>query len=188
VGHLFRFRDLEEVPKAWSEVQRPVIAVTGALLMMRKAVYLEVGGMNEQDFKITYNDIDLCLKAHEKGYTNLCLHSVQAVHYEGITRKKTPNKVKRLQESSERRAFYTQYDHLLSTFDPTLSRGFDLMTDAGRPSTSVWKTPLKQRPLRGRLPFTSWRFSFTPWRLSFYLSTNTPLPVMADDPSKEQAP
>ncbi|MFN7311142.1 MAG: glycosyltransferase family 2 protein [Vampirovibrionales bacterium] len=188
VGQLFRLRHLGDVPSAWSQVQRPVIAVLGAMLMIRKALYLELGGMNERDFKITYNEIDLCLKSHEKGYTNICLSSVQAVHYEGVTRKKTPNKIKHLQESSERQAFYTQYAHLLDNFDPTLSRGFDIMTDEGKPSTFLWKKPLKHRPLRGRLPFTSMRFSFTPWRFSLYPSSEASLPLLDDERAKEQSP
>ncbi|TJZ74041.1 glycosyltransferase [Chitiniphilus eburneus] len=43
-------------------------AVTAACLMIRKAIYLAVGGMDEQDFKVSYNDVDLCLKVREQGY------------------------------------------------------------------------------------------------------------------------
>ena len=159
VGHLFRLRDLKSVPEAWSQVQRPVKAVTGAMLMMRKAVYLELGGMNDRDFQIGFNDMDLCLKAHEKGYRNVCLSSVQAVHHESVSRKKVSNPAIRTQERSERQAFYTQYAHLLKHFDPTLSRGFDITADTGNPSSFLWKSPLKRRLLKGRLPLTPWRFS-----------------------------
>lgn len=37
-------------------------AVTAACLMIRKSVYVEVGGLDEEAFKVSYNDIDLCLK------------------------------------------------------------------------------------------------------------------------------
>ena len=181
VGHVFRLRTLNSVPKAWSHVQRPVIAVTGALLMMRKSLYFELGGMNEQDYKIGFNDVDLCLKAHEKGYTNICLSSVQAVHYESVTRKKTPNKIKRLQESSERQAFYTQYAHLLKHFDPTFSRGFNMITDLGDPSPFLWRSPLKRRLLKGKV-------LLTPWRFSVLQCADASLRLFVDDPSKEQTP
>jgi GT2 family glycosyltransferase len=177
VGHLFRLRELDSVPKAWSHVQRPVIAVTGAMLMMRKAVYLEMAGMNEEDFQITYNDIDLCLKSHEKGYTNLCLGSVQAIHYESISRKKTPNKIKHQQERVERQAFHARYAHLLQYVDPTFSRGFDMTSDTGNPSSFLWKSPLKRRLLKGRIPFT-------PWRFSFFRSANGAIRLILDEPSK----
>ncbi len=181
VGHVFRLRDLKSVPEAWSQVQRPVIAVTGALLMMRKSLYFELGGMNEQDYKIGFNDVDLCLKAHEKGYTNICLSSVQAVHYESVSRKKAPNKVKHQQERRERQAFYTQYAHLLKHFDPTFSRGFNMMGDIGNPSPFLWKSPLMPRLLTGHIPFT-------PWRFSIFRSADKSLRVMWDKPLKESAP
>jgi GT2 family glycosyltransferase len=181
VGHVFRLRTLESVPPAWSHVQRPVIAVTGALLMMRKSLYFELGGMNEQDYKIGYNDMDLCLKAHEKGYMNLCLSSVHAVHYESVSRKKSLNKVKKKQERRERRAFYTQYAHLLKHFDPTFSRGFNMITDLGDPSPFLWLSPLKRRLLKGRFPLTSWRFSVLQ-------CADASLRLFVDEPSKEQAP
>jgi GT2 family glycosyltransferase len=125
---------------------------------MRKSLYLGVGGMNELDFQVAYNDIDLCLKAHEKGYINLCLSSVQAVHHEGVSRNKTPNKIKNQREQRERNAFYTTYLHLLKTFDPTFSRGFEMTAERGDPSVHLWQSPLVRRLLRGRVPFISSRF------------------------------
>ncbi|MFN9692071.1 MAG: glycosyltransferase family 2 protein [Vampirovibrionales bacterium] len=178
VGHLFRLRDLKNLPEAWSQVQRPVMAVTGAMLMMRKAVYLELGGMNNRDFQIGFNDMDLCLKAHEKGYMSLCLSSVQAVHHESVSRKKASNPAIRTQERRERHAFYTQYAHLLKQFDPTLSRGFDITADTGNPSSFLWESPLKRRLLTGRLPLT-------PWRFSIYQCADGSLRLIWDKPFEE---
>jgi len=45
-----------------------VSAVTAACLVMRKAVFEAVGGLNENDLAIAYNDIDLCLRVREAGY------------------------------------------------------------------------------------------------------------------------
>lgn len=42
-------------------------AVTGACLLVRKSVFDQVGGLDENDFKVSYNDIDLCLKVREAG-------------------------------------------------------------------------------------------------------------------------
>jgi GT2 family glycosyltransferase len=181
VGHVFRLRDLKSVPEAWSQVQRPVIAVTGALLMMRKSLYFELGGMDDQVFQVAYNDMDLCLKAHEKGYMNFCLSSVQAVHYESASRKKSPNPLKHQQDRRERRAFYTQYAHLLKHFDPTFSRGFNMITDLGDPSPFLWRSPLKRRLLKGKV-------LLTPWRFSVLQCADASLRLFVDDPSKEQTP
>ncbi len=47
---------------------RTCSAVTGACLAIRRSVYLEVGGMDEEGFAVAFNDIDLCLRLGERGY------------------------------------------------------------------------------------------------------------------------
>ncbi|MGL4606010.1 MAG: glycosyltransferase family 2 protein [Eubacteriaceae bacterium] len=62
-------------------------AVTGACLMMRKKVFDEIGGFDE-NFAVAYNDVDLCLKALEKGYRNVFVHHVELYHFESKSRGK----------------------------------------------------------------------------------------------------
>ena len=54
------------------------IHVTGACLMMRRAVFEEVGGFDEA-FDISYNDVDLCLRVRARGY--LVVYTPYAVLY-----------------------------------------------------------------------------------------------------------
>ena len=44
-----------------------VTAVTGACLLVEKQKFLDVGGFDERDLAIAYNDIDLCLKFERAG-------------------------------------------------------------------------------------------------------------------------
>ncbi|WP_146106442.1 glycosyltransferase [Desulfobulbus oralis] len=76
---------------------RSYSAVTGACLAVRKAVYKEVGGLDEVNFAVGYNDVDFCLKLREHGYTNLCNPEVVLIHHESISRGKdeTPEKITR---------------------------------------------------------------------------------------------
>ncbi len=60
-------------------------AVTAACLMVRKEVYREVGGFDEQ-FAVEYNDVDFCLKLISAGYYNVYLPHVMLYHYESLTR------------------------------------------------------------------------------------------------------
>jgi GT2 family glycosyltransferase/2-polyprenyl-3-methyl-5-hydroxy-6-metoxy-1,4-benzoquinol methylase len=46
---------------------RNVSAVTAACMLMRTEVFRELGGFDE-DLEVAYNDVDLCLRAREKGY------------------------------------------------------------------------------------------------------------------------
>nr|WP_225938736.1 glycosyltransferase family 2 protein [Kovacikia minuta] len=66
-------------------VNRNYLAVTAACLMMRREVFLQLGGMDEQ-FPLNYNDVDLCLKAHQAGYRNVVTPHAQLVHYESASR------------------------------------------------------------------------------------------------------
>jgi GT2 family glycosyltransferase len=61
------------------------LAVTGACMMVRKDVFYEVGGFDES-LAVEYNDVDFCLKIHEKGYYNLYVPDVQLYHHESVTR------------------------------------------------------------------------------------------------------
>ena len=60
-------------------------AVTAACLMIKKEKYLEVDGLDE-NLKVAYNDVDLNIKILEKGYYNVLIPSIKAIHYESVSR------------------------------------------------------------------------------------------------------
>lgn len=59
-------------------------AVTAACMAIRKSVFNEIGGFDEE-FRVTYNDVDLCLKLYDKGYQNVYTPHVRLVHHESIS-------------------------------------------------------------------------------------------------------
>jgi GT2 family glycosyltransferase len=61
-------------------------AVTAACLVIRKSVYEEVGGFNEDDLQIAFNDIDFCLRVREAGYRNIWTPYAELYHHESATR------------------------------------------------------------------------------------------------------
>jgi GT2 family glycosyltransferase len=63
-----------------------VAAVTGACLLIRKALYEAVGGLDEIDFEVAYNDIDFCIRVRERGYRNLWTPHAALYHHETATR------------------------------------------------------------------------------------------------------
>lgn len=72
-----------------------VSAVTAACLLIEKSKFI---GFDES-FKVSYNDVDLCLSLMEKGYYNVVLNDVKLYHYESFSRgdDRTDNeKMKRL--------------------------------------------------------------------------------------------
>jgi O-antigen biosynthesis protein len=68
------------------DVIRNVSAVTGACLMVRAAVFMEVGGFDEQTFAVAFNDIDLCLKIGQKGYRVLYTPHALLYHHEAFSK------------------------------------------------------------------------------------------------------
>lgn len=61
-------------------------AVTAACLAVRKDLFMEVGGLDEVNLKIAYNDVDFCLRLKELGYRNLWTPFAQLYHYESLSR------------------------------------------------------------------------------------------------------
>jgi GT2 family glycosyltransferase len=61
-------------------------AVTAACLLVRKSLYEQVGGLNEVDLKIAYNDVDFCLRLREAGYRNVWTPHAELFHHESATR------------------------------------------------------------------------------------------------------
>ena len=69
-------------------------AVTAACLMVKKKIYEDLGGLNEKELKIAFNDVDFCLRAREMGYLNVFTPYCEAYHHESISRgaEDTPEK------------------------------------------------------------------------------------------------
>lgn len=69
-------------------------AVTGACLLVRREVYEQVNGLDEVNLRVSFNDVDFCLKVREAGYRNLWTPYAELYHYESISRgtEDTPEK------------------------------------------------------------------------------------------------
>ncbi len=60
-------------------------AVTAACLVVSKAIYREVGGLNEE-LAVAFNDVDFCLRVREAGYRNVWTPYAELYHHESATR------------------------------------------------------------------------------------------------------
>ena len=65
-------------------------AVTAACLLVKKSVYLEVNGLDE-NLPVDYNDVDFCLRLMKLGYRNIWTPYAELYHYEHGTRGKPLN-------------------------------------------------------------------------------------------------
>lgn len=67
-------------------VTQNLSAVTGACLVVRKCIFLEVGGLNAENLVVALNDIDFCLKLRMAGYNNIFTPYAKLYHHESISR------------------------------------------------------------------------------------------------------
>ena len=67
-------------------IARNMSAVTAACLAMRRTVFDEVGGFDEQHLPVAFNDVDLCLKVGQRGYQIICTPKAELTHLESVSR------------------------------------------------------------------------------------------------------
>lgn len=67
-------------------VARRVSAVTAACMAVRREAFLAVGGFDEVNLPIAYNDVDLCLRLRASGLHNLATSHAELTHEESATR------------------------------------------------------------------------------------------------------
>lgn len=74
-------------------------AVTGACLLVLKRTYQDIGGLNENDLAVAFNDVDFCLRLQEFGLRNIWTPYAELYHHESVSRglDDTPDKRQRFQ-------------------------------------------------------------------------------------------
>lgn len=128
--HLFTHSPIEgeDAPER-SLLEQDFSAVTGACMLVRKTVYDELGGLDEENFKVWFNDIDLCLRAREAGYLVVWTPHATLLH-DGSASLKRPEQDARgsaermLREDSERDAFIRRWIGLIGrdpAYNPNLT-------------------------------------------------------------------
>lgn len=99
-------------------------AVTAACLVVRKALYEQVGGLNEVDLKIAYNDVDFCLRLREAGYRNVWTPYAELFHHESATRGSDFSPAKRQRFDQEQEYMRSRWAKLIAddpAYNPNLT-------------------------------------------------------------------
>lgn len=102
-----------------------VMAVTGACLMMRKALFTELGGLDE-NFAVSLNDVDLCIRAWKAGYINVFTPFAELYHYESVSRGLDDHGEKAERYERESEAFRAKWKEILVKGDPYYNPNFSL--------------------------------------------------------------
>lgn len=97
---------------------REVSAVTGACLMIRKALFEAVGGFNEHFFT-AYQDVDLCLRLRARRLRIICTPQALLLHHESISRQSYYDMIDRM-------LLLDQWEEVIDRGDPYYNRNLDL--------------------------------------------------------------
>ena len=100
-------------------------AVTGACLMVKRVLYNKVHGLDE-NFAISLNDVDLCLKLRRRGLLNVFTPFAELYHHESVSRglDDSGEKAERYNNESER--FRKKWSKELAAGDPYYNPNFSL--------------------------------------------------------------
>lgn len=125
--------------------------VTAACMMIRKSVYVQARGMDEQDFKVSYNDVDLCLKVKALGYSTVWTPYSVVMHEGSVSQTQiNPDKAaaKQLRFEGEQLAMYRKWRPEIGN-DPAYNKNLTLSGNGfelEHRSLLSWR-PLSWKPL-----------------------------------------
>jgi GT2 family glycosyltransferase/glycosyltransferase involved in cell wall biosynthesis len=73
---------------AFERLSRACTAVTAACMLTTKELFKKVNGFDQENFKVGYNDPDLCLRYEKEGYRSVYCATSILIHHENISRGK----------------------------------------------------------------------------------------------------
>ena len=94
-----------------------ISAVTAACLMIRKQVFQEIHGFDE-NYVLAFGDVDICLRALERGYTNIWTPYAELFHHESKTRGYEDSLEKQARFRRETKYFHKNWKAWLKKGDP----------------------------------------------------------------------
>ncbi|MBT2187504.1 glycosyltransferase family 2 protein [Sphingobium nicotianae] len=95
---------------ARAHVAHFVSAVTAACLVVSKAKFETVGGLDAEGFKVAFNDVDFCLMLERAGWRNVYVPHSVLIHHESKSRGKDDNPAKRSRYLKELDLLQTRWD------------------------------------------------------------------------------
>jgi GT2 family glycosyltransferase len=149
-------------------------AVTAACMLCRRSVFETVGGFDEKDLQVAFNDVDLCLKVGKAGYRVIWTPGSVAEHRESLSRgddMRVEQQVRFFQENetmltrwqgvlSQDRFYHRAFSRLSGVFTDLgavqLAEAGDARTEVRKMHTpaSRWPVPNSLRPPGGLLALT----------------------------------
>lgn len=123
-----------------ASLQQELSAVTGACLIVKKSVYEQVGGLDEENLTVAFNDVDFCLKVRESGLRNIYTPYSMLYHHESISRGQEDSPEKQTRFAKEVLFMKEKWGSILLTdpfYNPNLSHDREDFSLANHQVTSA---------------------------------------------------
>ncbi|MHB8843713.1 MAG: glycosyltransferase family 2 protein [Nitrospirota bacterium] len=119
-------------------------ALTAACLVVRRQLFETVGGLDENNLPVAYNDIDLCLKLQAAGYRNVWTPYAKLYHHESYSRGSDhDDPVKRSRLNAEMKYMLRRW-HTATVEDPCYSPNLTIHKE----DYSIATIPRTKKPWR----------------------------------------
>ena len=123
-GHIYRRRRNRVTGYLQQAVNtREMIAVTGACIAVERSKFEAVGGFDAQNLPVDLNDIDLCLRIAERGWTNIWAADAVLIHVQSASRGVERNP---FDQYRQERTYFTRRWVEAIRDDPYFHPGFSL--------------------------------------------------------------
>lgn len=86
--------------------------------MVKKDIYKEVLGLDEENFAVAYNDVDFCLKVRELGLLVCLTPFAELYHHESVTRGYEDSPEKKARFEKETNNLRTKWAKIFENGDP----------------------------------------------------------------------
>lgn len=103
-------------------------AVTGACMVVKKSIYLEMGGLDELNLPIAYNDVDFCLRLKKSGYRNIWTPYAELYHHESVSRGRDDTLEQTERFQNEKEYMFTNWKQLIEN-DPAYNPNLTLVNE-----------------------------------------------------------
>lgn len=103
---------------ARSHLAQDLSAVTGACMLVKRSVWQELGGLDEENLAVNYNDVDFCLRVRKAGYRVIWTPFATLIHHESVSRAEKLTKLEGRREVIRERNFVRQRHLDLIENDP----------------------------------------------------------------------
>jgi O-antigen biosynthesis protein len=103
-------------------------AVTAACLLIRKSIYESIGGLNETDLAVAFNDVDFCIRVREAGYRNIWTPYAELYHHESASRGADDTPAKKARFAREIEYMQSRWAAILKS-DPAYSPNLTIRSE-----------------------------------------------------------